>query len=134
MKAVRSKDTKPEMIIRRALHALGYRYRLHDKSLPGRPDLAFHKRSSIIDVRGCFWHRHGCPKSGLPSTRREWWSEKLERNVVRDTQNEARLREDGWKILTLWECEILRDPRSAVNRAVDFLGRLRWDGPDLLAD
>lgn len=106
MSAVRGRDTKPEMTVRRLLHSMSYRYRLHRKDLPGRPDIVFGHRRKAIFVHGCFWHRHpGCSKATSPKTRSKFWTEKFERNVERDTQVEARLTELGWKTLTVWECE-----------------------------
>ena len=107
MSAVRGRDTKPEMAVRRLLHSMSYRYRLHRKDLPGRPDIVFGRRRKAIFVHGCFWHRHpGCSKTTSPKTRSEFWSEKFGRNVARDAQVEARLTELRWKTLTVWECEI----------------------------
>ena len=122
MASVRSKGTKPEMAVRRALHRLGYRYRLHRKDLPGRPDLVFVSRRKALFVNGCFWHMHlGCAKARLPETNRDFWSAKLERNRQRDSENEATLRDLGWEVLTVWQCE-LQDLDSALNRIVLFLG------------
>lgn len=107
MKAVRSKDTYPEMIVRRLTHKLGYRFRLHSKDLPGSPDLVFPTRRKVIFVHGCFWHRHsGCKRSTLPATRLDYWQAKLERNVARDVRNVADLLEQGWQSMTIWECEV----------------------------
>ena len=106
MSAVRGHDTKPEMIVRRLLHSMNYRYRLHRKDLPGRPDLAFGHRRKAIFVHGCFWHRHlGCKKATFPKTRADFWNEKFERNVERDREVERKLEEKGWRSLIIWECE-----------------------------
>ncbi|WP_108446128.1 very short patch repair endonuclease [Halomonas denitrificans] len=107
MGKVRHKDTKPEMVVRRLVHGAGYRYRLHDKRLPGKPDLVFKGRKKVIFVHGCFWHRHeGCALARLPKSREEFWIPKLEANKQRDRRNEDRLREMGWEVLVVWECEL----------------------------
>jgi DNA mismatch endonuclease Vsr len=122
MSAVRDRDTVPEMLVRRLVHGLGYRYRLHCCDLPGRPDLAFGTRRKAIEVRGCFWHRHpDCERAALPKTRRAWWEEKLEGNAARDAKNAAALEAMGWKVLVLWECE-LADMLAISQRIRDFLG------------
>ncbi|MDQ3386844.1 MAG: very short patch repair endonuclease [Actinomycetota bacterium] len=106
MSRVRSKDTKPEMRVRRLIHAMGYRYRLHYRNLPGSPDIVFPERSKVIFVHGCFWHRHeNCRRNRTPKSSREFWSSKLERNRVRDLTNQSRLQEMGWSVLVVWECE-----------------------------
>src|SRR5262245_36552048 len=94
------------MAVRRLVHALGFRYRLHVRGLPGNPDLVFRRLQKIIEVRGCFWHLHGCPRRRVPSSRQEYWIGKLTRNHARDKANLARLRRMGWKVLVLWECQI----------------------------
>jgi len=110
MSRIRGKDTAPELAVRRALWAAGLRYRLHDKRLPGRPDLVFPSRRAVVLVHGCFWHCHeGCPAFRIPSTRREWWSAKLSTNVMRDARVQAQLQEAGWNVFVVWECEA-RDP------------------------
>ena len=122
MASVRSKGTKPEMVVRRALHRLGYRYRLHRRDLPGRPDLVFVSRRKALFVNGCFWHMHsGCARAGIPETNREFWLAKLERNRQRDVNNEASLRDLAWDVLTVWECE-LRDLDAMLIRIASFLG------------
>ena len=105
--AVRSKHTKPEMIVRRLLHAEGYRYRLHRSDLPGSPDLVFPSLKKVIFVNGCFWHGHTC-KNGdrLPKTNTEYWHPKIARNIERDTENLADINALGWDALTVWECEV----------------------------
>lgn len=106
MRAIRSKNMKPEMIVRRLVHSLGYRFRLHRKDLAGKPDLAFIGRRKAILVHGCFWHQHaGCREGRPPSSNTAYWGPKLARNVERDKDNEARLRAEGWEVLTVWECE-----------------------------
>ena len=106
MALVRSRDTKPEMRVRRALHAAGLRYRLHDRRLPGVPDLVFASRRIVVFVHGCFWHRHpGCAAARLPKSRQEFWEPKLAGNVERDKRKRAELEEEGWTVLVIWECE-----------------------------
>jgi len=106
MSAIRGKDTKPEMIVRRVAHRLGYRYRLHRRELPGAPDLVFPRLRKVIFVHGCFWHRHTC-KLGqpVPKTRSKFWRDKLEGNRRRDVETRRALREAGWDVLTVWECQ-----------------------------
>lgn len=107
MGRVRSRDTVPEMLVRRLTHALGYRYRLHDKNLPGKPDLVFRSRRKVIFVQGCFWHRHpGCALARPPKSREDFWLPKLEANHQRDLKAETALQEKGWAVLTIWECEL----------------------------
>ena len=122
MASVRSKGTKPEMIVRRSLHRLGYRYRLHQADLPGKPDLVFACRRKVLFVNGCFWHVHeGCPRSRVPSSNRDFWMAKLERNRRRDLESLKALCERGWSTLTVWECE-LRDLETALVGIRLFLG------------
>jgi DNA mismatch endonuclease (patch repair protein) len=109
MAAIRHRDTTPELVVRRLVHGMGYRYRLHGRSLPGRPDLVFRKRRKVIQVHGCFWHRHAepsCKLARLPKSRLEFWLPKLERNRQRDMTNEHKLAALGWGYLTIWECEL----------------------------
>lgn len=109
MRGIRSKDTKPELAVRRCLHAMGYRFRLHRRDLPGRPDIVLPRHRLAIQVYGCFWHQHaGCKLANIPQTRRDYWLPKLARNVERDAQSEAALAVLGWRVSTIWECE-LRD-------------------------
>lgn len=106
MALVRNKDTKPEMVARRLVHGMGYRYRLHAKGLPGRPDIVFRKKRKAIFVHGCFWHRHrNCKLARLPKSKLDFWKPKLEGNRSRDLDNQARLRQMGWEVLVIWECE-----------------------------
>lgn len=109
MARVRGKDTKPELVVRRLVHGMGYRYRLHRRSLPGIPDLVFPARRKVIFIHGCFWHRHPdskCKLARLPKSRLDFWKPKLDGNRQRDEANEARLRELGWRVLVVWECQI----------------------------
>ena len=108
MAAVRSKHTKPELFVRRGLHARGFRFRLHRRDLPGKPDIVFPSRKCAIFVNGCFWHGHECSSGALPATRREYWEEKIERNKVRDARNLAELEAAGWNVMVVWECDLKR--------------------------
>lgn len=124
MSAVRGRDTKPEMIVRRLLHSMNYRYRLHRKDLPGSPDITFGTRRKAIFVHGCFWHRHpGCSRATSPKTRSEFWAQKFDRNVERDLQAEQRLGHLGWRSLVVWECET-RAPDALAHRLRAFLDDL----------
>ncbi|MGO4571034.1 very short patch repair endonuclease [Microvirga sp. 2TAF3] len=126
MQANKGKDTKPEVAVRRMLHALGYRFRLHRKDLPGRPDIVLSSRRKVIEVRGCFWHGHGCHPLGLmPKTRREYWEPKITGNKTRDARNVAALREQGWDVLELWECRIRAEPDLIREELIAFLGPAR---------
>ncbi|MEB2239557.1 very short patch repair endonuclease [Xanthomonas campestris] len=109
MRAVRSQDTKPELIVRRLVHSLGFRFRLHRKDLPGKPDLVFPSRQKIILVHGCFWHGHHCARgSRVPKTNSEYWLAKIARNRSRDQRVRQELGDAGWKTFTVWECELSR--------------------------
>ena len=125
MSGIRSKDSQPEMIVRRALHASGFRYRLHVKDLPGKPDLVFPRYRSVVMVHGCFWHGHSCHLFKVPSTRTEFWLAKIGRNRERDAEVRQALAGLGWRVLEVWECE-LRDARKAgyqpvVERIAEWL-------------
>lgn len=106
MSGIKARDTKPEMLIRSGLHGMGYRYRLHDRGLPGRPDLVFPARKAAIEVRGCFWHGHDCHLFRWPGTRREFWREKIAANIARDKRNREALLESGWRLAEIWECQL----------------------------
>ncbi len=107
MRAVKGENTKPEIALRKALHRLGYRYRLNVKDLPGKPDLVFPKHRAVIFVHGCFWHGHGCKRGKrVPKTNRAYWTEKIARNKARDKKNAAALRRLGWRVITIWECRL----------------------------
>lgn len=121
MSQIRDKDTKPELFVRRILHAEGYRYRLHDKKLPGKPDLVFSSRRKVIFVHGCFWHRHNCRYGRVtPKTRQEFWIAKLQGNRDRDLRNRRELRRLGWDVLVVWECQIKRQ-EWLLERIINFL-------------
>jgi DNA mismatch endonuclease (patch repair protein) len=122
MARVRSKDTRPELIVRKLVFALGYRYRLHGKNLPGRPDMVFKNRRKVIFVHGCFWHRHArCALARLPKSRLDFWLPKLEGNKLRDRRNLRALAKEGWKVLTIWECQLADAARleRVIRRFVD---------------
>jgi DNA mismatch endonuclease Vsr len=121
MRAIRSVDTKPEIAVRRLLTLLGYRYRVHKRSLPGSPDVVFTGRRKAILVNGCFWHQHQRCSTHFPETRIEFWSAKLEGNRRRDRANLAELKRIGWKALVIWECE-LKNPDRVRRRITGFLG------------
>ncbi|TXF11165.1 very short patch repair endonuclease [Pelomicrobium methylotrophicum] len=106
MRAVHSRDTAPEMAVRRFLHASGLRYRLHDRRLPGVPDLVFPSRKTVVFVHGCFWHQHpNCPAAARPQSRTDYWTRKLEGNIARDARHRTELESAGWRVLVIWECE-----------------------------
>ena len=115
MAGIKGKDTKPELVLRRALHARGFRYRLHSKNVPGRPDLVFPKHHAIVFVHGCFWHRHGgCRYTTTPSTRPEFWQAKFDANVIRDAAIRSQLIETGWRVATVWECSLRKTDHLAA--------------------
>jgi len=125
MSRIRSKDMKPEMAVRRQLHALGYRFRLHRRDLPGKPDIVFLSRRKVIFVNGCFWHQHAapdCKDSRLPRSNVQYWQEKLAKNVQRDKRNIDVLQNEGWSVLTVWECEVDNCNDELVGRLKEFLG------------
>ena len=122
MAQIKSKGTKPEMSVRRLLHGLGYRYRLHRKDLPGNPDIVFVGRRKVVFVNGCFWHQHpGCRKARIPRSNRDYWLTKLMGNRTRDAENVARLEVNGWAVKLVWECQ-LGDLEALSHELVSFLG------------
>lgn len=128
MSRIRGRDTKPELVVRRIAHRLGFRYRLHRQDLPGRPDIVFPRYRAIIMVHGCFWHRHpGCKHAYTPKTRVQFWRKKFEGNVVRDRRNELALSELGWRTMVIWECET-KDHQDVAARIESFL---RGSDPDM---
>jgi len=124
MRAIRSKDMQPELKVRSLVHKLGYRFRLHRKDLPGKPDLVFGPRRKVIFVHGCFWHSHNCKTAHVPKSNREYWGPKLERNKTRDGMNIEALQMKGWRALVVWECEV-RDESGLKKRLGTFLGRAK---------
>lgn len=119
MSGIRGKDTKPELVIRRGLHALGFRYRLHDSALPGKPDLVLPRYRAVILVQGCFWHWHNCHLFKWPSTRPEWWEAKLRRNREKDAESIAALQAAGWRVLEVWECSLKGKTRLPASEVLD---------------
>ena len=123
MSQVRGKDTTPEMVVRRAAHRMGLRFRLHRKDLPGKPDLVFPKHRTAIFVHGCFWHRHAnCKKATMPKSNVKFWREKFERNVQRDRRNQAELAKAGWQVGVIWECQT-KDPEEVTAYLKDLFSR-----------
>ncbi|MDF1614346.1 very short patch repair endonuclease [Desulfurivibrio dismutans] len=123
MSRVGGKNTKPEIAVRSLLHSLGYRFRLHRKDLPGKPDITLPKYKKVIFVHGCFWHGHeDCPRSKRPSTNEEFWREKLDKNIERDKETVTALKKLGWDVLTVWACEV-KDTNKLKTKLLSFLGR-----------
>lgn len=115
MSRIRSKDTKPEVMLRKALFALGFRYLIHNKALPGKPDIVLPKYKTVIFVHGCFWHYHSeCREGRLPNTNSVFWKDKLMKNIARDQKHQLELRQSGWNVLIFWECEIEKNLRSVI--------------------
>lgn len=127
MSRIRGRDTAPELLIRRSLHARGYRFRLQDRKLPGRPDLVFPKYRAVIFVHGCFWHGHDCNLFKWPATRRKFWKLKIAQNRARDDAAMTRLEAEGWRTLTIWECALKGPSRLPITdiarRCSEFLRR-----------
>lgn len=140
MSRIRSKDTSPELALRRALHARGFRYRLHSRRVVGRPDLILYRHSAVVFVHGCFWHRHeGCRFTTFPSTRPDFWQAKFDANVRRDREVRALLAKEGWRVATIWECSLRRPKQVAIT--VDLIAAWlpadtptieigEWNAPD----
>jgi DNA mismatch endonuclease (patch repair protein) len=125
MSLIRSKNTSPELAVRSLLHSLGYRFRIHRKDLPGQPDITFPTRKKVIFVHGCFWHGHeNCKISNIPKSRTDFWIEKFSKNQERDARNIARLREAGWDVMVVWECEA-KSPAELKEGLETFLGPAR---------
>ena len=131
MAGIRGKDTKPELALRRSLHALGFRYRLHTKGVPGKPDIVMPKYQAVIFVHGCFWHRHeGCRYATIPSTRPEFWSAKFDANVARDAAVRSALLAAGWRVATVWECALRKE--TGVEAARDIVAAWLHQGNAVL--
>jgi len=131
MAAIRSADTKPELRVRRSLHAAGLRYRLHVRALPGTPDLVFASRRVVVFVHGCFWHRHpGCKNARMPKSRLEFWAPKLGANAERDKRQQLALRRSGWRVIVIWECQTKDDARLV--RLIESIRAraVRYDHPN----
>jgi DNA mismatch endonuclease, patch repair protein len=121
MRAVKGRNTKPEMTVRRLVHGMGFRYRLHRKDLPGKPDMTFSSRRKIIFIHGCFWHGHDCKRGArIPKNNRDYWVAKIARNRRRDSEHYEALRENGWRALVVWECQ-LKDRETVAKRIKAFL-------------
>ena len=121
MSRVSGKNTKPELIVRSQLHRLGYRFRLHRKDLPGKPDITLPRHQKVIFIHGCFWHGHrDCSRSKRPATNKKFWNEKLDKNIKRDNENITELQELGWKVLVIWTCEV-RDMNKLNSKLLSFL-------------
>lgn len=132
MSRIRSRDTKPEMVVRKGFHGRGLRYRLHVRSLPGTPDLVFPSRRCVILVHGCFWHGHDCPRAVTPGTNTEFWTNKIARNRLRDQKTDAALQEQGWRVLTIWECALSGKARRGLPDVLDAATRWLDHGPSAL--
>lgn len=125
MSKIRQADTRPEIALRKALHARGFRYRLHPRNLPGRPDIVLPRFRVVVFVHGCFWHGHSCRAGRLPTSNVDYWAGKIRANRQRDEAKERQLVEAGWRILTIWECELGSNEtrRTTVDRAIAFIAR-----------
>lgn len=138
MASIKGRDTKPEIVVRRYLHALGFRFRLHRKDLPGRPDIVLPKWNAVVLVHGCFWHRHsGCRYFRLPGSRTEFWRAKIESNVQRDSLNKEALRAEGWRVVVIWECALRNaapDSLDKLRRFIEAKGRYLEIPPDPRSD
>jgi DNA mismatch endonuclease (patch repair protein) len=122
MSRIKGKDTKPEMLVRKFLHAQGFRFRLHDKKLPGKPDIVLPKYKTVIFVHGCFWHGHeGCKYYVVPKTRTEWWLEKIGRNKGNDKKKNAALRKEGWRVIEVWECDLKLKAEKKLTQVINAL-------------
>lgn len=126
MSSVRSKDTKPELVVRKWLHRRGFRFRLHAKTLPGHPDIVLPKYKTVVFVNGCFWHRHeGCKRATVPETNRQLWLDKFQKTVERDRINYEKLAGMGWEVLVVWECQIMNGTYKQILE--EFFGVAPWD-------
>ena len=121
MAAVKGKNTKPELIVRRGLHAQGFRYSLHRKDLPGKPDLTLPKYKAVIFVNGCFWHGHSCRAFSWPKTRQAFWRDKISRTIQRDSENTKLLVKQGWRVATIWECALKGPNKPGIEKLVQSL-------------
>ena len=124
MRAVKAKNTSPELVVRKLLFSLGYRYRIHGSHLPGKPDVYFAKRKKAIFIHGCFWHGHSCKRGNrIPSANNAYWISKIKKNKIRDSKTHTLLLKEGWSVLTIWECE-LKDKEALEHSILDFLDRI----------
>ncbi len=124
MRSVRSRDTGPELIVRKLLHRMGFRFGLHRKDLPGRPDIVMPKHRAVVFVHGCFWHGHGCAKGRLPKSRLDFWGPKIQKNRSRDTESVKMLKAKGWRVLTIWQCQT-KDTDRLHEKLANFFVRHR---------
>lgn len=132
MRAIRGENTRPEMAVRKALHAAGFRYRLHSRLLPGKPDLVLPKYRAVIFVHGCFWHRHDCSAFKMPAERADFWQRKLQANVDRDRRVRGQLMQQGWRVALVWECSLGGRNNISINVVASSLGDwLRSDSPSI---
>lgn len=131
MSLIRSKDTRPELVVRKAVWAAGFRYRLHGKGLPGRPDLVFPALGTVVFIHGCYWHAHSCQKGRIPTQNSRFWQEKFAANLARDQRNAQRLRREGWSVLTVWECSLstAKSRDRSVRKLLRALARRRAGKP-----
>jgi DNA mismatch endonuclease (patch repair protein) len=120
MAGIRSKDTKPELIVRKGLHKRGFRYNIHDRRLPGKPDISFPRYRAVIEINGCLWHAHDCHLFKWPSTRNEFWKKKINGNRERDSRNREALGKSGWKVLIIWECALKGRTRKPLGNVLDL--------------
>ena len=128
MGRIRSKNTKPEIIVRSVLHRMGFRFSIRRKDLPGHPDIVLPRYKTAVFVHGCFWHRHkGCKTSSMPKSRTSFWKKKFDNNVARDRKNQCELRKFGWKVIVLWECQVMKHPGKIAERLLDKLVLQRKD-------
>jgi DNA mismatch endonuclease, patch repair protein len=121
MSGIKNKNTKPEMLIRQALHRRGFRYRLHSPELPGKPDLVFPRHTAVLLIHGCFWHGHDCKYFKLPSTRPQFWKDKIKSNQLRDEKQTGELIEQGWRVLIVWECATRKGSKMALDVLADWV-------------
>jgi DNA mismatch endonuclease (patch repair protein) len=122
MSRIKGKDTKPELMLRSMLHRAGFRFRIHDSRLPGKPDVVLPRYDTVIFVNGCFWHRHeGCKFSYTPKSRQDFWQKKFIDTVLRDQEKEKQLIQQGWSVITIWECELKKGPVSILNKLIEEL-------------
>lgn len=128
MRSVRSRDTGPELVVRKLLHRMGFRFRLHEKGLSGRPDIVLKKHGAVVFVHGCFWHGHGCSKGRLPKSRLRFWTQKIVRNRERDAESVRVLKADEWRVLTIWQCET-KDAEYLRTKLVKFFARTARSTP-----
>ena len=127
MASIRGKNTSPELVLRKALHRLGFRYILHDRRLPGHPDIVFPKYRAVVFVHGCFWHRHsGCSYAAIPASNKDFWKRKFIQNIERDSRNIGKLREAGWRVAIVWECALKKErPETIAEKVSHWL--LHWN-------